>query len=87
MSSSLNKTNDLNMAKRKYKINLNTQVIIRNYLTDENILDHNFILSTSYKAQEQYSETKNLEARSIENLLNRTYQEILTTLAERISTK
>jgi hypothetical protein len=71
----------------EYKINLNTQVIIRNYLTDENILDHNFILSTSYKAQEQYSETKNLEARSIENLLNRTYQEILTTLAERISTK
>ena len=71
----------------EYKINLNTQVIVRNYLTNENILDHNFILSTSYKAQKQYTETIKLEAKSIENLLNRTYQEILTTLAEKISAK
>ena len=71
----------------EYKMNLNTQVTVRNYLTNENILNHNFILSTSYKAQKQYSETIKLEAKSIENLLNRTYQEILTTLVEKISAK
>ena len=68
-------------------MNLNTKVIIKNYLTNENILNHNFILSTSYKAQKQYSETIKLEAKSIENLLNQTYQEILTTLTEKISAK
>ena len=71
----------------EYRMNLNTKVIVRNYLTNENILDHNFILSTSYKAQKQHSETIKLEVKSIENLINRTYQEILTTLAEKISAK
>ena len=68
-------------------MNLNTQVIVRNYLTNENILNQNFILSTSYKVQKQYSETIKLEAKSIENLLNKTYLEILTTLTEKISAK
>ena len=71
----------------EYKINLNTKVIVKNYLTNENILDHNFILSTSYKTQEQYSETIKLETKSIEDLLNITYQELLIKLSERISAK
>ena len=71
----------------EYKMNLNTQVIVKNYLTNENILDHNFILSTSYKTQEQYSETIKLETKSIEDLLNQTYQELLIKLSERISAK
>ena len=68
----------------EYKMNLNTKVIVKNYLTNENILDHNFILSTSYKTQEQYSETIKLETKSIEDLLNITYQELLIKLSERI---
>ena len=71
----------------EYKMNLNTKVIVKNYLTNENILDHNFILFRSYKTQEQYSETIKLETKSIEDLLNITYQELLIKLSERISAK
>ena len=71
----------------EYKMNLNTKVIVKNYLTNENILDHNFILFRSYKTQEQYSETIKLETKSIEDLLNMTYQELLIKMSERISAK
>ena len=68
----------------EYKINLNTNISVQDYLTNESILDHDFILSTSYKAQDQYSETIKLETKSIENLLNRTYEELLVKLSENI---
>jgi len=71
----------------EYKISLNTNVAVINYLTKENILNHNFILSTSYKTQDQYSETLKLETKSTENLINRTYEELLIKLSEKISTK
>ena len=71
----------------EYKISLDTNVAVINYLTKENILNHNFILSTSYKAQDQYSETLKIETKSIENLINRTYEELLIKLSEKISTK
>ena len=71
----------------EYKISLNTNVAVIDYLTKENILNHNFILSTSYKTQDQYSETLKLEIKSTENLINRTYEELLIKLSEKISTK
>ena len=70
-----------------FTIYKNTKVIIKNYLTNENILNRNFILSTSYKAQKQYSETIKLETKSVEDLLNQTYQELIIKLSERISAK
>ena len=71
----------------EYKINLNTKVIVKNYLTNDKLLDKNFISSSSYKVQDQYSETIKLENLVIENLINRTYQELLIKLSENILTK
>ena len=71
----------------EYKINLNTRVIVKNYLTNDKLLDKNFISSSSYKVQDQYSETIKLENLVIENLINRTYQELLIKLSENILTK
>ena len=71
----------------EYKINLNTKVIVKNYLTNDTLLDKNFISSSSYKVQDQYSETIKLENKIIENLINRTYQELLIKLSENILTK
>ena len=71
----------------EYKINLNTKVIVKNYLTNDTLLDKNFISSSSYKVQDQYSETIKLENKVIENLINRTYQELLIKLSENILTK
>ena len=71
----------------EYKINLNTKVIVKNYLTNDTLLDKNFISSSSYKVQDQYSETIKLENLVIENLINKTYQELLIKLSENILIK
>ena len=68
----------------EYKINLNTAVMVKNYLTNDKILDSKFSLSSSYKVQDQYSETIKLENKSIANLVNLTYQELLIKLSENI---
>ena len=71
----------------EYKINLNTAVIVKNYLTDDKILDSKFALSSSYKVQDQYSKTIKLENKSTGNLINLTYQELLIKLSENILLK
>ena len=71
----------------EYKINLNTKVIVKNYLTNDTLLDKNFISSSSYKVQDQYSETIKLENKVIKDLINKTYQELLIKLSENILTK
>ena len=71
----------------EYKINLNTTVKAKNYLTDDKILDSKFSLSSSYKVQDQYSDTIKLENKSTGNLINLTYQELLIKLSENILSK
>ena len=67
-----------------YKINLSTTVIVKNFTTGNQILNENFASSSSYKVQDQYSETIKLENRAIENLINKTYQDLLIKLSENI---
>ena len=71
----------------EYKINLNTTVKAKNYLTGDKILDSKITLTSSYKVQDQYSETKKLENKSTVNLINLTYQELLIKLSENILSK
>ena len=67
-----------------YKINLSTTVTIKDFITDNQILSESFVFSSSYKVQNQHSETIKLENRSIENLINKTYQDLLIKLSENI---
>lgn len=67
-----------------YRINLSTVVTVKDFTTDEKIVDQNFSYSSSYQTQSIFSETKKLEIKSIENLINKTYQEILIKLSESI---
>ena len=67
-----------------YKINLSTTVIVDNFTTGNQILNENFAFSSSYKVQDQYSETKKIESRSVENLIDKTYQDLLIKLSENI---
>jgi len=71
----------------EYKITLNTNIIINDFLTDEEILKKNFSIYSNYKVQDQHSETKNLENKTLENLIDRTYQDILIRISEKISKK
>ena len=62
----------------EYKINLNTAVKAKNYLTNDKIFDSQFTLSSSYKVQDQYSDTIKFENKSTENLINQTLKVYVT---------
>ena len=68
----------------EYKITLNTEVKIKDFVTDDKILNHNFISSSTYKVQSQQFDTIKLENKTIENLINITYQELLIKLSQSI---
>ena len=68
----------------EYKITLNTEVEIKDFVTNDKILYQTFISSLTYKVQSQYSDTVNLENRSIETLINQTYQKLLIKLSHTI---
>ena len=70
-----------------YKITLNTDIKVTDFITKDKILDQIFISSLTYKVQNKYSDTVNLENRSINDLINKTYQELIIRLAEKIITK
>jgi len=61
----------------EYKITLSTKVELKDSNTLANILNETFVYSTTYKVQTQFSDTVNLENQSIDNLINKTYQELL----------
>ena len=67
-----------------YKINLSVSITVRNFTTGNQILKENFSSSSSYKVQDQHSETLKLENKSLENLINKTYQDLLIKLSENI---
>ena len=68
----------------EYKINLSAQIIVKDFNTDDEILNEIFNSSSSYKVQDQYSENIKLENKSLENLINETYRNLLIKLADNI---
>ena len=68
----------------EYKINLNTTVEAKDYLTNKSILNQNFNSSLNYKIQSKYSDTLTLEGKTINDLINKTYQDILFNLSQNI---
>ncbi len=66
----------------EYKIILNTNVVINDYLSDDLILNKKFTYFSSYKVQDQHSETVKTENIIVENLLNQTYQNLLIQMSE-----
>ena len=66
----------------EYQITLNSNIIIKDYFTDDEILNQTFSYSSSYKVQNQYSETIKLENKSIEDLISKTYQNLLIKMSE-----
>ena len=71
----------------QYKITLNTHVKITDFITKDKILNQIFISSLIYNAQNKYSDTVILENQTIENLLNKIYQELVIKLTQNIITK
>ena len=65
-----------------YKISLMTTITIKDYITNQVIINKVFSYSSSYKVQDQYSETIKLENRIIDNLVNQTSKDLLIKLSE-----
>ena len=68
----------------EYKITLNTKVEIKDFVNSDKILDETFIATLTYKVQNQYSDTVDLENRTIEDLINKIYQKLLIKLSQNI---
>ena len=68
----------------EYKINLNTEVEAKDYVTNKSILKQNFNSSLNYKIQSIYSDTLTLEGKTIDDLIDKTYQDILFNLSKNI---
>ena len=71
----------------EYKIILTSNIEMKDYLTNDEILNKTFSYSSTYKVQDQYSETIKLENKSIGNLINKTFQNLLIEMSQVISTK
>ena len=68
----------------EYRITLTTKVEITDFVSGNQIINETITISTTYKVQSSYSDTINLENRSIENLLNKTYEKLLIIFIENI---
>ena len=61
----------------EYRVILSSKITIKDYLTDGKILNQNFSYSSVYRVQDNHSETIKLENKSIEDLINKIYQNLL----------
>ena len=68
----------------EYKITLNTKIEINDYQTNTKILYQTFTSSIIYKMQDRYSDSVKLENKSIDNLIEKTYQELIVRISENI---
>ena len=69
----------------EYRITLTTEVRVSDYLTNDKILNQTFSSSINYKLQNQYSDSIKLENKSMDDLIQKTYQELLMRLSDNIS--
>jgi len=68
----------------EYKITLNAELLIKDKDNGQELINQTFVSSSAYKVQSQYSETLELENQTIDNLINKIYQELLIKLSEKI---
>ena len=66
----------------EYEINLNTNIVIHDFLTEKKMLDRNFNYSITYKVQDEHFETIKLENKNIQNLIDKTYQDMLIEISD-----
>ena len=68
----------------EYKILISAKIIVIDSIASNQILNQTFISSSTYKVQDQYSETVKLENKSTEDLINKINQELLIQLSQSI---
>ena len=68
----------------EYRISLKTEIQVKDFTSNNEILNKTFNYSSTYKVHAQHSETIKLENKSIETIINKIYQELLINLSQNI---
>ena len=68
----------------EYRISLKTEIQIKDFTSNSEMLNKTFNYSSTYKVQDQHSESIKLENKSIETIINKIYQELLIYLSQNI---
>ena len=64
---------------------LSTKINIKDFITEDIVLNKTFVNSQSYKVQSQYYDTVKLENQYTENLIDQVFQDLLIQLSQEIS--
>ena len=67
-----------------YRVSLSTTITAKDLMTGNEILNETFSYSSTYKTQDEFFETKKLENQIIENLIDKTYQDLIIKLSENL---
>jgi hypothetical protein len=67
-----------------YKISLITNIFLKDFDSNKEILNENLNYSSSYKVADQYSETLKEENKIIKDLINKTTEDFITKLSSQI---
>lgn len=65
----------------EYRINIDAKIEVTNTMNSNEILNQNFISSVTFKTQDQYSDTLKLEKKTVDDLINKIYQDFLIKLS------
>ena len=66
----------------EYRVVISTNIMFKDFLTQDEIFNYEKSFSSSYKVQAKYSKTKDKENKIIDNLINKTYQDLLVKISE-----
>ena len=70
-----------------YRLSIVTKIKIKDINSDIEVLNEILSFSSSYAVQEQFSETEKSKNKITENLINKTYQDLLIKLSEALLSK
>jgi hypothetical protein len=65
----------------EYRINIDAKIEVTNTMNSNEILNQNFMSSVTFKTQDQYSDTLKLEKKTVDDLINKIYQDFLIKLS------
>ena len=68
----------------EYRIELKANILVKDFISNEILLEHTFDSFSSYKVQDQHSETIKLENKTTEDLVNKVFDDLLIKLTENI---
>jgi hypothetical protein len=68
----------------EYRVQIKTKLFMEDSVSNKELINYTINLSSSYKVQDQYFETKKIEAKTIDELLNKIYHNLLIKISETV---